>query len=291
MRRWTLLTLAASLTAGAQSKIIVDAAGRCEPTLVQGVTYCEARAHTQKTVWLLSCLSDSGPCNRLAAGTYTYTVLEAGRVCGALAPCHLVTRLRIKLRASPHEDVYVALEQPPQPQQPEQPQQAPSPKAWLRSRGFGNTPPAQIPSPPKSSHPSQKDKPVSTQTIELPIEGSNCFYLSTDFDTGLPLDDARVCVAESRPQMTNGEKVTFVLSCDARLATCMQLSFGQTYDAEAVNSGQYPECGKASEKTTCVKVHARPYDLIYTMMVRVDCNDKANQSPGTAAYEDCRDQK
>ncbi|MGC2793276.1 MAG: hypothetical protein WA899_14715, partial [Candidatus Sulfotelmatobacter sp.] len=114
------------------------------------------------------------------------------------------------------------------------------------------------------------------------------FYLSRDFDTGLPSDDARMCVAESHPKMTSGEKVTFVLSCDARLATCMQLRFGQTYEAEAVDNDQYPECGRPSEKTMCVKVHSRPYDAIYTLMVRIDCADKANQLPGSAAYQDCK---
>jgi len=227
------------------------------------------------------------------SGEYLDTVGVNGYPRVVLTNCHVAGPQDNVVRpAPPTNDKPVRVEQPPQTAkpQPQQPQQPASPEDWLRSRGFGNTQPAQTPSAPKSNRP-ERDGSVSPQTVELPIDGSNCFYLSTDFDTGLPLNDARVCVAESRPQMTTGEKVTFVLSCDARLATCMQLSFGQTYEAEVVNNNQYPECGKASEKTGCVKVHARPYDLIYKVVVRIDCNDKANQSPGSAAYEDCKGQK
>lgn len=134
---------------------------------------------------------------------------------------------------------------------------------------------------------SAKSQATKPQTVELYITGSNCSYLFADFDTGLPANDARVCVAESHPKINTEPKATFILSCDARLATCMRLGFGQTYEMEPVNNSQYPECGKPSDRSVCVKVHTRPYDLIYTVAVMVNgtfgsiCLFKAE-------YEDCK---
>jgi hypothetical protein len=125
--------------------------------------------------------------------------------------------------------------------------------------------------------------PNQPRTIILQIDGSQCSYLFRDFDTGLPSSDAGLCTAESHPKMKNGSRVAFVLSCNMQLATCMRLGYGQTYEMELVDDNQYPECGRSSKEIGCVKVHARPYDLIYHIAVEIDCNDEANQ-----VSEDCK---
>jgi hypothetical protein len=131
--------------------------------------------------------------------------------------------------------------------------------------------------------PSTKPEPV-----KLYISGATCSYLDTDFDTGLPLSGAGMCMAEAHHKMKDGSNVIVTLACNMQLATCGKLRFGQTYEVEEVNPQEYPECGKPNKKLGCLKVHARPYDLIYIKTILADC--KADQPSGTPAYEACKNQ-
>jgi hypothetical protein len=131
-----------------------------------------------------------------------------------------------------------------------------------------------------------KTPAAKPDTVKLYITGASCSYLDTDFDTGLPLSGAGMCMAEAHHKMKDGSNVIVTLSCNVQLATCGKLRFGQAYEVEEVDPRQYPECGKPSKQTGCLKVHARPYDLIYIKTLLADC--KADQPPGTPAYKACK---
>jgi hypothetical protein len=91
------------------------------------------------------------------------------------------------------------------------------------------------------------------------VDASDC---SEDYDT----EDAlpRLCRALAHAPLKDGRTLRFSLACREDFATCKKLGFGQIFEFEVV-SGKYPEChpGKTAE---CIRVHARPYDLVYLMV-------------------------
>jgi hypothetical protein len=136
--------------------------------------------------------------------------------------------------------------------------------------------------------PNEKPQTAAPKPIHLLIEGSNCSYLNTDFDTGLPLSGASVCMAQAHHKLKDGSSVIVILSCNGQFATCARLGFNQTYELESISAPEYPECGKPKKVPNCWKVHARPYDLVYLSTLEADCT--ADQPPGTAAYDACKAQ-
>ena len=135
-------------------------------------------------------------------------------------------------------------------------------------------------------------------TVEVQIEGSNCFYLNTDFDTGLPLSADSMCIAQAHHKIKKSGVSTIVhLYCNAQFATCARLMYGHTYELELITTPNpdYPECGLAKLSPSqpgkgpqCWTVHARPYDLVYSTHTEFDC--EAEQPPGTEAYDVCKKQ-
>jgi len=97
---------------------------------------------------------------------------------------------------------------------------------------------------------------------KLTVDAAGCLCV-------LGCDDPRVrydmCQADAHFN-ASGERVNWFLGCDMRWATCMALTPNEDYSFEIIQGA--PECRRTvmgrEIRTRCVKIHARPYDAIYT---------------------------
>ena len=93
---------------------------------------------------------------------------------------------------------------------------------------------------------------------QIRIEAADCSYLDD-------WSGAMLCEAEANVRLKSGKEEKLYLVCNGKWATCMKLTYGQTYAFEVLDSAKYQDCGNQTKLTACIKIHARPYDLIYIL--------------------------
>jgi hypothetical protein len=113
---------------------------------------------------------------------------------------------------------------------------------------------------------SAQNPPKPTLTVLYP---TTCFYLDD-------VSDAALCHA-SAVTVKNGQKLGVGLMCNPANGTCQKLARGQAYTFEVVKKADYPECAR-NQALLCIKIHARPYDVIYDAKIgSVDRSGKSDQ--------------